>query len=72
MTKSLAARGRAGARMIGFFKDVRSELARVTFPTREEGIRLTSVVMVVTLAAAACLYVLDLAFSYVITWLITL
>ncbi len=73
MSKSLVAKGRRpGVRMFKFFKDVQTELSRVTFPTREEGIRLTSVVMVVTLAAAAFLYMLDLFFSYVITWLITL
>ena len=51
---------------------MRTELSKVTFPTREEGIRLTTVVMLVTLAAAGFLYALDLAFSYVITWIITL
>ena len=72
MSKSLVAKRRPGVRVFKFFKDVQTELSRVTFPTREEGIRLTSVVMVVTLVAAASLYVLDLFFSYVITWLITL
>ena len=72
MSKSLAAQGRPGFRIIKFFKEVQTELTRVTFPTREEGIRLTSVVMMVTLVAAASLYVLDLFFSYLITWLITL
>ncbi len=72
MSKSLVVKGRPGSRIFKFFKDVQTELTRVTFPTREEGIRLTSVVMVVTLVAAASLYVLDLFFSYLITWLITL
>ncbi len=72
MSKSLAVKRRSGPRVFKFFKDVQTELSRVTFPTREEGIRLTSVVLVVTLAAAVSLYVLDLFFSYVITWLITL
>lgn len=72
MSKTLAAQRRPGSRIVRFFKEVQSELSRVTFPTREEGIRLTSVVMVVTLVAAASLYVLDLFFSYLITWLITL
>ncbi len=72
MSKSVVAKGRPGLRIFKFFKEVQSELSRVTFPTREEGLRLTSVVMLVTLVAAASLYVLDLFFSYVITWLITL
>lgn len=63
---------RSGGRFLKFFKDMKAELAKVTFPTREEGTRLTTVVMIVTLAAAAVLYVLDLVFSYAITWLITL
>lgn len=72
MSRSLSASSRPGARLVRFAKDVRTELTKVTFPTREEGIRLTMVVMSVTLLAAVCLYALDLLFSYVMTWLITL
>lgn len=72
MSKSLAARGKSGFRLLKFFREVRAELTQVTFPSRAEGIRLTTVVMIVTLVAAGVLYVLDLIFSYAITWLITL
>lgn len=71
MSRSLSVRSKPGARILKFFKETQAELAKVTFPTREEGIRLTMVVMTVTLLAAGCLYALDLLFSYVITWLIT-
>ncbi|MDE0671313.1 MAG: preprotein translocase subunit SecE [Caldilineaceae bacterium SB0662_bin_9] len=72
MTRSATAVTGVPSRVMRFFREVRTELSKVTFPTREEGIRLTTVVMLVTLAAAGCLYALDLAFSYVITWIITL
>ena len=72
MTRTVPAATGIPSRVMRFFREVRLELSKVTFPTREEGIRLTTVVMLVTLASAACLYLLDLAFSYVITWIITL
>ncbi len=72
MSRTLPAKAKPGARLVKFFKETQAELGKVTFPTREEGIRLTTVVMIVTLVAAGCLYALDLLFSYVITWLITL
>jgi preprotein translocase subunit SecE len=58
--------------MVRYFKDVRAELSKVTWPTREEGIRLTGVVLAVTIAAAIFLFGVDSLFSYIITWLITL
>ncbi len=69
---TLSTKPRPGGRILKFFRETQAELGKVTFPTREEGIRLTTVVMTVTLLAAGCLYALDLLFSYVITWLITL
>ena len=72
MTRSATAVTGVPSRVMRFFREVRTELSKVTFPTREEGIRLTTVVMLVTLASAGCLYALDLAFSYLITLIITI
>lgn len=40
---------------LGYLEDVRSELGKVTWPTRAETIRLTTVVLVVSIAAALAL-----------------
>ncbi len=56
--------------LIRYFRDTRAEVAKVTWPTREEGLRLTWVVTVVTIIAALVLFGLDALFSLVITALI--
>ena len=58
--------------LVRYFKDVRAEVSKVTWPTREEGTRLTIVVMAVTIASAIFLFGFDSLFSFVITWLISL
>ena len=45
--------------IVGYFRGVISELQKVTWPTREETIRLTSVVLGVTIAFAIVLGLLD-------------
>lgn len=49
-----------------FFKEVRQELKKVTWPTRQETVKYTTVVILVTLAVAAFLGAVDLG----LTWLI--
>ncbi len=56
--------------LVRYFKDTRAELAKVTWPTREEGIRLTSVVLVVTTIAAIVLFGIDTIFSLIIALLL--
>lgn len=46
-----------------YFREVRGELRKVTWPTREESQRLTAVVIAVTIAFAVFFWVLDLIFS---------
>ncbi len=58
--------------LVRYFRDTRAEIAKVTWPTREEGMRLTWVVTVVTIIAALVLFGLDGLFSIVITGLISL
>ncbi len=53
--------------LVRYIKDTRAELAKVTWPTREEGIRLTLVVLAVTTVAAIVLFGVDSFFSFLIT-----
>lgn len=58
--------------VVRYFKDTRAELAKVTWPTREEGIRLTTVVLVVTTISAIALFGIDSIFSLLIALLLQL
>lgn len=53
--------------LVRYIKDTRAELAKVTWPTREEGIRLTLVVLAVTAVSAIVLFAVDSLFSYLIS-----
>lgn len=56
--------------VVRYFKDTRAELAKVTWPTREEGIRLTTVVLVVTTVSAILLFGIDSIFSLIVALLL--
>lgn len=58
------------AKVIDFLKDVRVELAKVTWPTRKETIRYTLIVIGVSIVLALFLGVLDSAFQLGIQHLI--
>ena len=45
-----------------FLRDVRSELKKVSWPSRQETIKLTSVVILISVALAAFLGLLDFGF----------
>lgn len=53
--------------IVRYVRDTRAELSKVTWPTREEGIRLTVVVLIVTFVAALFLFAFDSLFSYLVT-----
>jgi len=53
-------------KIINFFKEVRQELKKVTWPTRQETIKYTLSVVFVTLAVAIFLGAADLLFQYCI------
>jgi len=57
--------------LVRYVKDTRAELAKVTWPTREEGIRLTLVVLAVTAVSSIVLFAVDSLFSYLITLLVS-
>lgn len=52
---------------IKFLKQVRTELKRVTWPTRKEAVRYTLLVIGLTLGVAAFLGGLDFLFSWLLT-----
>jgi preprotein translocase subunit SecE len=56
--------------VVRYIKDTRAELAKVTWPTREEGLRLTTVVLIVTAISAVALFGVDSFFSLLIALLL--
>jgi preprotein translocase subunit SecE len=68
MSRSAAVKPKGENRLIRYFKDTRAEVAKVTWPTREEGLRLTGIVLVVTTISAIALFGIDSFFSLVIAF----
>lgn len=68
MSRSGAIKPRGENRLVRYFKDTRAEVAKVTWPTREEGLRLTGIVLVVTTIAAIVLFGVDSFFGFVIAF----
>ena len=52
--------------IVRYVKDTRAELSKVTWPSREEGIRLTIVVLIVTMISAVVLFGVDYLFGSLI------
>ena len=53
-----------------FFRDVRLELQKVSYPTRSETIGSTTVVIVFSLIVSIFLYVVDLVLIRLLRWII--
>lgn len=56
--------------LVRYFRDTRAEISKVSWPTREEGLRLTWVVSVVTVVAAIVLFGIDALFSLLVTLIV--
>jgi preprotein translocase subunit SecE len=54
-------------RLGNFFRDVRSELKKVTWPSKNEVVSTTTVVIAATVFFGFYLFFLDVIFSWVIT-----
>lgn len=54
------------SRSIGYFQDVRSEIDKVSWPSRPETIRLTRIVIIVTIISSIALGLLSLILSTVV------
>jgi preprotein translocase subunit SecE len=57
-------------RVVRYLKDTRAEISKVTWPTREEGLRLSGIVFVVTVVSTIVLFGVDSLFAFVIGLLI--
>ncbi|MDI6717751.1 MAG: preprotein translocase subunit SecE [Patescibacteria group bacterium] len=58
------------SRLISYFQETKLEFRRVNWPTRQETIRLTLIVIVFSLVLAAFLGLLDILFHYILVNLI--
>lgn len=56
--------------MVSFIREVRSELIKVTWPSREDVIRLTSVVIGISIIVGAYIGGLDLLFTKMLEFII--
>jgi preprotein translocase subunit SecE len=66
------ARTAADNRLVRYVKEVRAEIRKVTWPSREEVVRLSTIVVVVLLAASAFLAIVDYAFSWLMRIIVNL
>ncbi len=57
---------RAENRFKRWYRETRAELAKVHWPTRQEGIRLTGIVIVVTIVSGILIFLVDSLFSQMI------
>ena len=58
-------------RLAEYFREARAELRRVTWPTREEALNLTWIVLIVTVVMAILLWLLGNVFSSIIGQILT-
>ncbi|MEI8327569.1 MAG: preprotein translocase subunit SecE [Candidatus Taylorbacteria bacterium] len=56
-------------RITNYIKDTRAEMAHVNWPTRQQTIRFTTLVILVSIATAAILGLSDFVFSRLLTLL---
>jgi preprotein translocase subunit SecE len=59
-------------RIVKYLKEVRAETRKVTWPTRQEVLRLTAIVLVVLGISSAFLALVDYAFSWLMRMIIGL
>ncbi len=65
-------KSRSSNALVRYLRDTRAEISKVTWPTREEGTRLTIIVMIATVISAIALFGVDTIFGLVITNLLGL
>lgn len=65
MSRSASAKTKSENRLVRYLRDTRAEVAKVTWPTREEGLRLTGIVLIVTLLSGIFLWLADSFFGLV-------
>jgi preprotein translocase subunit SecE len=72
MSRTASAKSKSDNRLVRYFRDTRAEIAKVTWPTREEGLRLTGIVLIVTVISGAFLWLADSFFGFVVTGILQL
>ena len=72
MSRSATVKAKPDNALIRYFKDTRAEISKVTWPTREEGIRLTIIVVIATIMSGIFLFGIDAFFAFIIGQLIRL
>lgn len=70
MTRSASIKPKSENRLVRYLRDTRAEVAKVTWPTREEGLRLTGIVLIVTLISGIFLWLADSFFGIVVATLL--
>jgi preprotein translocase subunit SecE len=58
-------------RVVEYLREARAELRKVTWPTREEALNLTWIVLIVTVVMAILLWLLGIVFSGIIGQILT-
>lgn len=69
---SSAAASKSESGIARYFRDTRAEISKVTWPTREEGTRLTIIVTIATIISGIALFGVDFIFSTLITFILSL
>ncbi len=59
-----------GPSILTFFQESRSELRKVTWPTRQEAMNLTTAVIGMTIAVAAFLGAIDAGLDKLVAWML--
>lgn len=52
----------------GFIRNIIAELKKVAWPSRQDAIRLTAIVLAVTVVIALMLWLVDTAFTELVDW----
>jgi preprotein translocase subunit SecE len=61
-----------GSRVVKYFKEVRAEIRKVTWPDRPEVLRMTAIVLGVLLISSAFMAVIDYGFQWLMKTVIQL
>ncbi|AEM79617.1 preprotein translocase subunit SecE [Thermoanaerobacter thermohydrosulfuricus] len=59
-----------GRKIVKFFKDVRAEMKKVTWPSRETMITYTEIVLIVVALFTVFIFLIDSVFSYLLKLII--
>jgi preprotein translocase subunit SecE len=70
MTKTTNAAPKEENRLVRYFRDTRAEIAKVTWPTREQGLRLSAIVLLITAVSTVVLFGIDSLFGSLIGFLL--